>query len=116
MAEALFIDTFTGGKFLADEEKVRESFEKLNKKLLDNKHISYYEIAEKINKHLPASMKLNTYSKWPIGWKLKKDTQDKPLKYEAFTFSTEIYKDKWIKSLPIILINYDMQNVHFEAV
>jgi len=115
MAEALFIDTFTGGKFLADEEKVRESFEKLNKKLLDDKHISYYEVAEEINKYLPAGMKLNT-SKWPIGWELKKDTQDKPLKYEAFIFSTEIYKDEWIKSLPIIRIDYDMQNIQFEAV
>lgn len=58
MAEQLYYDTAQGQWFVAEEEKIKESIEKLNYEIRDRGELNLYDIYAKINEDLPEGMKI----------------------------------------------------------
>lgn len=58
MAEQLYYDTTQAQWFIAEEEKIKESIEKLNHEIRDRGELNLYDIYAKINEDLPEGMKI----------------------------------------------------------
>lgn len=104
MAEQLYYDTVQAQWFVAEEEKIKESIEKLNHKIRDRVELNLYDIYAKINEDLPEGMKIGVT---PI---CNYPNDEEKSDYEPISLDAIENHD----GLPIIVLNFHEPRYRFE--
>lgn len=111
MAKQLYYDTVQAQWFAAEEEKIKDSIEKLNYEIRDRVELNLYDIYAKINEDLPEGMKIGVTPICNHLWLEFDDPNDEENSdYEPISLDAIESHD----GLPIIVLNFHEPRYRFE--
>lgn len=111
MAKQLYYDKVQAQWFVAEEEKIKESIEKLNYEIRDRGELNLYDIYAKINEDLPEDMKIWVTPICNHLW-LEFDYPNDEEKSDYEPISLDAIENH--DGLPIIVLNFHEPRYRFE--